>query len=65
MRIITCSLVLSLLACSGGENVIEKQDNTAPLGADWFAFSRCEILEGYIESLFERRCQTTTMSFLN
>ena len=48
MRIISYSLVLSLLACN--ESVIEKQDNTAPTILIGSHSPDAEILEGYIES---------------
>ena len=48
MRIISYSLLLSLLACN--ESVIEKQDNTAPTILIGSHSPDAEILEGYIES---------------
>ena len=49
MRIISYSLVLSLLACRG-ETVIEKQNNTAPSIMIGSHSPDAEILEGYIET---------------
>ena len=43
-------LVTLLVACSGGENVIEKQDNSAPTIMIASHSADAEILEGYTES---------------
>ena len=43
-------LVTLLIACSGGENVIEKQDNSAPAVIIGSHSPDAEILEGYVES---------------
>ena len=43
-------LVTLLVACSGGENVIEKQDNSAPSIMVASHSASVEVLEGYTES---------------
>ena len=43
-------LVTLLVACSGGENVIEKQDNSAPSIMVASHSASIEVLEGYVES---------------
>ena len=44
-------LVTLLVACSGGENVIEKQDNSAPSIMVASHSTSIEVLEGYTESI--------------
>ena len=43
-------MIFLLVACSGGENVIEKQDNSAPSIMVASHSASIEVLEGYTES---------------